>query len=122
MSPTDRNAVVTEYRKLASDYDQRWSFYIEATARETLSRLELRPWESLLDVGCGTGALLEALAASVPGAKLSGVDPSPDILEVSSVRQNSEQIQLVGVLGHVFRERGIRKQLNQRFFFERRDA
>ena len=38
-------------RKLAPDYDRRWSFYVEAPLRQTLSRLELEPGESLLDVG-----------------------------------------------------------------------
>ena len=86
MNSTDRNALLKEYGKLAPHYDRRWSFYIEATLRETLSRLEIEPGESLLDVGCGTGVLLEALAASVPDAKLSGADPSPEMLDVARTR------------------------------------
>ncbi len=80
---TDTNAVVEEYRKLAPRYEQRWSFYIEATLRETMSRLELRPGEDLLDVGCGTGVFLEKVSSSVPDARLSGVDLSPEMLEVA---------------------------------------
>lgn len=86
MKSADTNAVLEEYGKLAPHYDRRWSFYIEATLRETLSRLELQPGESLLDVGCGTGLLLEALSDSVPDAKLSGADPSPEMLEVARKR------------------------------------
>lgn len=86
MSSNDTNAVLKEYGKLAPHYDRRWSFYIEATLRETLSRLELQPGESLLDVGCGTGVLLEALSASVPDARLSGADPSPEMLELTRNR------------------------------------
>lgn len=44
------------------------------------------PGERLLDVGCGTGVLLEALSASVPDAQLSGADPSPEMLEVARKR------------------------------------
>lgn len=86
MTLTDRSAVVARYRKLAPHYDRRWSFYIDATLRETLSRLELRAGESVLDVGCGTGVLLEALLASISDAQLSGADPSPEMLEVARKR------------------------------------
>ncbi len=86
MNSTDTNAVLEEYGKLAPHYDRRWSFYIEATLRETLSRLEFQPGESLLDVGCGTGLLLKALSDSVTDAQLSGADPSPEMLEVASER------------------------------------
>ncbi|MFQ5666799.1 MAG: class I SAM-dependent methyltransferase [Candidatus Binatia bacterium] len=86
MASTDTDAVLKEYSKLAPHYDRRWSFYIEATLRETLRRLELQPGESLLDVGCGTGVLLEVLSASVPDAKLSGADPSREMLDVARKR------------------------------------
>jgi len=78
--------VLREYDRLAPDYDRRWSFYVDATLRETLRRFELRPGQRLLDVGCGTGALLERLARSVPGAELSGVDASARMLAVARRR------------------------------------
>lgn len=86
MTSSDTNTVLKEYGKLAADYDRRWSFYIQATLGETLRRFELRPGEHVLDVGCGTGVLLEALAASVPVAQLSGADPSPEMLEIAGKR------------------------------------
>ncbi len=86
VTSADRDPVLKEYGKLAPDYDRRWSFYIESTLRETLSRLGLQPGESLLDVGCGTGVLLEALSAAVPTAQLSGADPSLEMLEVARKR------------------------------------
>jgi SAM-dependent methyltransferase len=92
VSSADTEAVLEEYGKLAPHYDRRWSFYVERTLRETLSRLELRAGESLLDVGCGTGMLLEALSISVPDAKLSGVDPSPEMLEVARKRLDAAVI------------------------------
>jgi ubiquinone/menaquinone biosynthesis C-methylase UbiE len=77
---------VTEYKRLAPDYDAKWSFYVEETTRETLARLGLRPTDRLLDVGCGTGALLHRLAQSHAAKRLSGVDPVPEMLAVARRR------------------------------------
>lgn len=81
----EAHPIIEEYGQLASDYDARWSFYVEATTRETLARLTLRPGERLLDVGCGTGALLHRLSHS-PGVQLTGVDPVPEMLAVARRR------------------------------------
>ena len=93
MSPNDANAVLKEYGNLASHYDRRWEFYIEETLRETQTRLGLAPGESLLDVGCGTGALLEALSVFAPDAKLSGIDPSSEMLKIAR-RKLAKSIEL----------------------------
>jgi len=86
MIPADIDAILREYGRLASHYDRRWQFYIKRTAGETLKRLDITPGESLLDVGCGTGVLLEAIARSVPDTVLSGADPSDDMLEIAHKR------------------------------------
>jgi ubiquinone/menaquinone biosynthesis C-methylase UbiE len=83
---SERHPVVEEYGRLAPSYEAKWSFYVEATTRETLARLTLRPGERLLDVGCGTGALLYAVSQRQPGAQLSGVDPVPEMLAVARRR------------------------------------
>jgi ubiquinone/menaquinone biosynthesis C-methylase UbiE len=76
-------AVVAEYARLAAEYDEKWSFYVEATTRETLARLRLRPTDRLLDVGCGTGALLRRLSTLHSSRLLSGIDPVPEMLAVA---------------------------------------
>ena len=86
MRSSETNPVVDEYNRLAPDYDRRWSFYIGATIRETLGRIDLQPENRVLDVGCGTGVLLEALSNTTPGTLLAGVDPSGDMLAVARQR------------------------------------
>jgi SAM-dependent methyltransferase len=86
MPPDYTAPVLKEYRRLAPDYDQRWSSYIAASLEQTLRRLELRPGERILDVGCGTGVLLSLLSESAPTVHLSGVDPVPEMLEVARQR------------------------------------
>lgn len=78
--------VVREYSRLAADYDRKWSFYVEVTTRETMTRLRLRPEDRVLDVGCGTGALLDQIGRAHPGARLAGLDPVTQMLEVARRR------------------------------------
>ena len=81
-----KHPVVEEYARLAAHYETRWSFYVEATTRETLARLGLRTGDRLLDVGCGTGALLSRLSQTHEPGLLSGVDPVPQMLAIARRR------------------------------------
>lgn len=85
--------VAREYAGLAATYDRRWSSYIDRSTRETLLRLTLRPGDRAIDVGCGTGVLLERLSSVHPAEALAGVDPVPDMLAVAR-RRLSPGIQL----------------------------
>jgi len=80
------HAVLQKYADLATRYERRWSFYVRVTLRETMARFELGPTDSLLDVGCGTGALLQMLSKNYPRARLAGVDPCPEMLDVARYR------------------------------------
>jgi SAM-dependent methyltransferase len=74
------------FDRLAPAYDRRWARYTAATTRETLARLSLQPGERLLDLGCGTGALLQALAVRGAPSRLSGVDLSPAMVALARAR------------------------------------
>lgn len=90
--PVTRNrhhAVAWEYRSLAARYDRKWATYIAATVRETLKRLPQAHKGRLLDVACGTGALLDAVSAVRPNMTLAGVDLTPEMLDVARQRLGS---------------------------------
>lgn len=81
-----RDPIVKEYSRLAPVYDTRWSFYVEATTSATIARLSLPPTGRVLDVGCGTGVLLQKIAHKYPQATLVGMDPVPEMLGVARER------------------------------------
>ncbi len=90
---TRHDPVRKEYGALASKYDRKWAGYVEATIRETLRRMPLNPGDRILDVACGTGALLRAVAASAKASDirvtLAGVDATPEMLDVAKARIGS---------------------------------
>jgi ubiquinone/menaquinone biosynthesis C-methylase UbiE len=81
--PHPARRIRRRYDRLAEVYDRRWASYVEGSVRETLRRIEIRDGDRVLDVGCGTGVLLEAIAGRAPAARLAGVDLSLAMLAVA---------------------------------------
>jgi ubiquinone/menaquinone biosynthesis C-methylase UbiE len=87
----DRGPSKTETARLptpaaARRYDARWPHYIRESLRHTLERIDLKPGQTLLDIGCGTGQLLAAAHEREPQAVLAGIDPSSSMLAVARRR------------------------------------
>lgn len=72
-----------EYAHLAPQYDRRWSFYVNATLQETIHRLDLNSHERILDLGCGTGTLIQRLLHLAPEKVIVGLDPSAEMLSIA---------------------------------------
>lgn len=78
--------IQAQYAATARAYDERWPRYIERTVGATIEELDSRPGDRLLDLGCGTGALLERVASLWPGVVGCGVDLSVEMLQQAQRR------------------------------------
>jgi SAM-dependent methyltransferase len=83
---TDRD--VGRFGRWASTYDEDWlqPRFFGPVQEATLRRAALlapNP-RRMLDVGCGTGALLRKVAERFPRADLTGVDPAPGMVEAAT--------------------------------------
>jgi ubiquinone/menaquinone biosynthesis C-methylase UbiE len=83
----DGKSVRHEYTELAPFYDTRWRAYVEASIRATLQRMHAADGERILDIGCGTGALLQALQRHNPSLRLTGIDAVPAMLAIARQKQ-----------------------------------
>jgi trans-aconitate 2-methyltransferase len=68
-----------------ADYD-RLSTPMEAMGREVLERLPLEGSETVIDAGCGSGRVTEALIARLPSGRVVGVDASASMIDAARER------------------------------------
>jgi trans-aconitate 2-methyltransferase len=59
---------------------------MEALGRDVLARLQLRGDEVVLDAGCGSGRITEALLERLPHGRVIAVDSSPSMLKAARER------------------------------------
>ncbi len=75
------------FDRQAAEYDQRDTYYYsqngKISCRDIAEQIKDLPYESLLDVGCGTGFLIDILTRQ-KAAKYCGVDLSDEMIRVAN--------------------------------------
>jgi SAM-dependent methyltransferase len=89
MAPVESDALTarTKATWMAGDFGKIARSY-EPGAAEFIARLNLRPGERVLDVACGTGNL--AIPAARSGARVTGIDIAPNLLEQAQAWAHAE--------------------------------
>lgn len=77
---------VQQFNAWAKNYDQRWYWPFQLSNRAVVRALDLEPGFSILDVGCGTGILLQQLLKSGLSLKLHGIDISSEMVKAARAK------------------------------------
>lgn len=77
----DCGALAAVYGRGAEIYDSLWSPVIRPPALSVIDSLELAGAARVLDVGAGTGALVDALRTAAPDGSILSVDPALQMLQ-----------------------------------------
>jgi len=76
-----------EFSKDAADYDHSRRYAsLRAVYSKIVDEALSQPFKSLLDVGCGTGALMLMVQERLPNAKLFGIDISEEMIKVATAK------------------------------------
>lgn len=74
---------------MSGDYGH-FATYLEPGALEFLSRIPLQPGMRILDVACGAGQI--SIPAARAGAKVTGIDIAPNLIEQARARAQAENL------------------------------
>lgn len=98
MPVIDHQRVARSFHRGAREYDQHAPVQQRVVQRllERLSRLISSGPDQVLDIGCGTGQLLEQLSMQYPQASLTGLDLAPNMLRQAGQRLAGMAVLLQG--------------------------
>lgn len=71
---------------------------MEALGREVLARLQLRGDETVLDVGCGSGRVTQALIERLPRGRVIAVDASQSMVDAAHERVPNADVRVADLL------------------------
>ena len=75
------NEVASDYNKVAKKYDELFRKEMDIYVKQMVENIPLRGGESIFDLGCGTGAVIDALLKREKEVKITGVDISTGMIE-----------------------------------------
>lgn len=80
------------FDQLAARWDEMADPLLALRVRRGLESLGVRPWERVVDVGCGTGVLARCLAPMLLEGAVYALDLAPSMLRVAKSRMDSPRV------------------------------
>jgi SAM-dependent methyltransferase len=97
----------------ADAYDRHIGRYGASLAAGLVAAAGIAPGQRALDVGCGPGALTQALAVALGGASVAAVDPSPPFAEACRGRVPEADVRVAAAEALPFDDGGFDAVLSQ---------
>lgn len=94
----DKARIVEEFDAKAGEYESnRLGGWYKAQSELIIEHIDEIPEGDILDIGCGTGWLLRALAQTQPTRRFVGIDISPQMIDVarSTLPSSAENVELI---------------------------
>jgi len=112
---------IGKYRLRAAAYDSS-THYTEPIRIRAIEGLALRPGETVIDVGCGTGLSFERLLAGIgPRGRLVGIEQSPDMMRLARERVAARGWQNVELVESAVEDAELRLRADALLFFYTHD-
>jgi ubiquinone/menaquinone biosynthesis C-methylase UbiE len=93
------NPIVETYSRLAREYDEDANFLScwGRASERALSSIHLRDdYKLVVDMGCGTGRAVHALAAGAPaGAQFIAIDPAENMCHIAAQKTSGQAVQVL---------------------------
>lgn len=102
--PNYKDLSIKEFTKAADVYDSGHAGVYEMCKDDyppVLEELQKYTFQELLDVGCGTGPLIELLLKEFPDRNYTGIDLTPRMIEVAQEKKLAHTKFLVGDSEHL---------------------
>ncbi|MFN2526785.1 MAG: methyltransferase domain-containing protein [Actinomycetota bacterium] len=96
-APTESAVLAQLYSEGAVVYQKLWASQLRSLAAQLLAALPLPEARSVLDVGCGVGALLDDLASVAPRAHVVGIDRAIGMIRKADARHGRVVMDAAGL-------------------------